>query len=159
VGGNPDFWIKGLPERDRIEAVFVADEAGGEAMVRQGQVDTSTSILNPSLDAMKASAPSLKWWHYISAGGPVFYERNDKRPTEDVRVRRAIALGFDRQSWLKSFELGRGAIDNGPPILAVFKEWKLPTEQLGEGAQWYRYDVAGAKRLLTEAGYEGGGGR
>lgn len=153
---NPDFWIKGLPYLDRIEAVFVADEASNEAMVRQGQVEISTAILNPALDAMKASAPNLRWWHYISAGGPVFYYRNDKRPTNDVRVRRAIALGFDRQSWLKSFELGRGAIDNGPPILAAFKEWKLPTEQLGEGAQWYKYDVAVAKRLLAEAGYPNG---
>ena len=27
---------------------------------------------------------------------------------------------------------------------------------VGEGAQWYKYDVAGAKKLLGEAGYPSG---
>jgi len=36
-------------------------------------------------------------------------------------------------------------------VPSAFKEWSLPIDQLGEGAQYYKHDPARAKKLLAEA--------
>ena len=41
-----------------------------------------------------------------------------------------------------------------PAVPAALKEWSIPIDQLPpEGRRLYEHDVAGAKRLLAEAGY------
>src|SRR5207249_9070305 len=72
----------------------------------------------------------------------------------DVRVRRAMSLAIDRQGILDAVAEGFGAPN--PPVPAALKEWSIPMAQLGEGARWYRYDPAEAKRLLAQAGYPNG---
>ena len=80
--------------------------------------------------------------------------RTDKPPFNDVRVRRAISLAFDRQGLLDAVAEGVGVLN--PAVPAAFKEWSLPVDQLGEGAQYYKHDPARAKKLLAEAGYPNG---
>src|SRR5262249_57729358 len=45
---------------------------------------------------------------------------------------------------------------NPPGLPAALREWALPIDQLGEGAAFYKYDAAQARRLLTEAGHPRG---
>ena len=49
---------------------------------------------------------------------------------------------------------GMGAMN--PPVPAALREWSIPMDQLGEGAQYYRHDLAAARKLLAEAGYPRG---
>ena len=82
------------------------------------------------------------------------YMRTDKPPFNDVRVRRAISIAVDRQGILDAVYEGVGVFN--PAVPAAFKEWALPVDQLGEGAQYYKHDPARAKKLLAEAGYPNG---
>ena len=85
------------------------------------------------------------------------YVRTDKPPFNDVRVRRAISLAFDRQALLDAVAEGVGAFN--PPVPSAFKEWSFPVDQLGEGSQYYKQDLARARKLIAEAGYPNGFGR
>ena len=73
------------------------------------------------------------------------YMRTDKPPFSDVRARRhAISLAFDRQGLLTPVAEGVGECSTAVP--SAFKEWSLPVDQLGEGAQYYKHDPARAKK-------------
>jgi len=71
-----------------------------------------------------------------------------------VRVRRAISMALDRQGMIDATYEGVGTLN--PAVPTGLKEWALPIEQLGEGAQYYKFDPARAKRLLAEAGFPNG---
>src|SRR5262249_58226506 len=71
-----------------------------------------------------------------------------------VRARGAMSLAIDRQGILEAVAEGGGTPN--PAVPAALKEWSIPMAQLGEGARWYQYDPAEAKRLLAQAGHPKG---
>ncbi len=80
--------------------------------------------------------------------GNYFYAFNlDMKPTDDVRVRKAISMAIDRQTILDQMYNGAGHVVNS----------MLPDGVLGSyDAQEIPYDPEGAKALLAEAGYGDG---
>jgi peptide/nickel transport system substrate-binding protein len=153
---NPDYWGKDaagrqLPYLDRVVTFYSADQATQEAMIRSKQVDVGNVNL-PSVAAVKNSNPELQWWQALNAGGDVFYFRLDKNETRDLRVRQAIAYGFDRRGWLRSQYVDTGVINNGPPLPASYAGWFVDTKDLGEGAEYFNYKPDEAKKLLAAAG-------
>lgn len=157
---NPTYWGKdsagnALPYLDKVVTFYSADQATQEAMLRSKQVDIGNVNL-PSVAAMKQSNPEMVWWQSLNAGGDVFYFRLDKNETQDIRVRQAIAYGFDRKGWLKSQYVDTGVINNGPPLPASYAGWFVETKDLGEGAQFFDYKPEESKKLLSAAGFGSG---
>ncbi|MDQ3067604.1 MAG: ABC transporter substrate-binding protein [Actinomycetota bacterium] len=68
-----------------------------------------------------------------------------KKPTDDVKVREAIAYGLDRQAVVDEFYSGR----------AVVATQFMPPEVVGyaDDVPTYEYDPEKAKQILTDAGY------
>jgi peptide/nickel transport system substrate-binding protein len=68
-----------------------------------------------------------------------------KKPTDDIKVREAIAYGLDRQAVVDNFYSGRGV------VATQF----MPPEVVGyaEDVKTYEYDPEKAKQILTDAGY------
>jgi peptide/nickel transport system substrate-binding protein len=68
-----------------------------------------------------------------------------KKPTDDIKVREAIAYGLDRQAVVDNFYSGRGAVATQfmPPEVIGYAD-DVPT---------YEYDPEKAKQILTDAGY------
>jgi len=69
-----------------------------------------------------------------------------KKPTDDVKVREAIAYGLDRQSVVDNFYSGRAE------VATQF----MPPEVLGyaDDVPTYEFDPDKAKQILQDAGYE-----
>jgi ABC-type transport system substrate-binding protein len=80
--------------------------------------------------------------------------RTDQKPFDDVRVRQAISMAMDRQGILDATQEGVGVTN--PPVPAALRDWSIPLDKLGDGAKYYKYDLAGAKKLLAAAGYPNG---
>ena len=151
---NPDYFRQGLPCVDGVEWLVVQNDSTGLAMYRTGQLDTvpgaNWQVRQHDLESLKKSHPHLHYQDIQAINAQAIWMRTDKPPFNDVRVRRAISHAIDRQGLIEAVWM-RGTI---PPAVAPgLAEWTLPLEQLGEGAKYYRYDPAEARRLLAEAGY------
>jgi peptide/nickel transport system substrate-binding protein len=161
---NPTYFQAGLPYIDRIEAFVDEDQASRTAAFVSGKYDIGYEFPGGILrtdwvqikDTLKQKRPGLRVEEFISN---VYYHismRTDRPPFNDVRVRQAMSLAIDRKGIIESTMEGAG-VWNGP-VPAAFKEWALPVEKLGEGAKWYQYNPAEAKRMLAAAGHPNGFG-
>ena len=159
---HPNYFLGGLPHLEKIEVSIDEDNASRMAAFMAGKYDLGWE--NPGQinrvdwvqmkDALKQKRPGLQTAEFPANVMNQIYMRTDKPPFNDVRVRRAISLAFNRQGTLDAVAEGVGVMN--PAVPAALKEWSLPIDQLGEGAQYYKFDLPRAKKLLAEAGYPNG---
>lgn len=141
-----DDYFKGAPKLDGIEVIQVPDENTQKLMYENGELDivdlsSSSSQLAYFLgnDAYKdnlVTGPEAGCYFYVF--------NQDMKPTDDVRVRKAVSMAIDRQTILDQMYSGAGHVVNS----------MLPDGVLGAyDTQEIPYDPEKAKALLAEAGY------
>jgi peptide/nickel transport system substrate-binding protein len=155
---NPTYFVPGLPNIDRIEILVDEDKASRIAAFLTGKYDLGTEFPGTidwtDWDVVKRGRRDLKTMMFPSNVMSHIYVRNDKPPFSDVRVRRAMSLAINRQAIIDATYEGNGAFN--PPVPAALKEWSIPMDQLGEGARYYKPDLAAARKLMAEAGHPNG---
>jgi len=149
---NPEYWTKdqagsAVPYADRVVLRVIKDEAARITELRSGGLDAVRDVTPLTLPAVRGD-PNLQvlvrpaattTYLGIAAGAP--FDR--------VEVRRAIAMAVDKS--LLATTLFSGA---GRPASQL-----LPPGMLGYDdsvVEFYRLDIAGAKRLLADAGVASG---
>ena len=77
-----------------------------------------------------------------------------KKPFGDERVRRAMSHAIDREGLLKLVTKEGGEWPNSPINAGFGEAWWLDPQgsDIGESGQYYKYDVAEAKKLFEAAG-------
>jgi peptide/nickel transport system substrate-binding protein len=148
---NPDYYEKDLPYLDGVTFKLLGDDTSISSALRSNSVDI-TWLKDPKVAQNVAkttkginSTPGVSA-RYI----PIYFKENDK-PFDDVRVRRAMSLALNRKQIVDTVLGGFGSV-------GTF----LPPTQLGgykgDGSDlpYYQQDVAQAKKLLQDAGYADG---
>jgi peptide/nickel transport system substrate-binding protein len=159
---NPTYFMPGLPYIDRVEATVDEDNASRMAAFLSGKYDLGWEFPGTInrvdwvqiKDKLKQSRPKLQTVEFPSPVMSHISMRTDLKPFSDVRVRQAMSLAIDRQALIEAVFEGVGAVN--PAVPAALREWSIPLDKLGEGAKYYKYDPAEAKRLLAAAGYPNG---
>ena len=152
---NPDYWQKDklgnrLPYLDRWISYVILDPATRLASFRTGQTDTGASVgdiaglvrENPSY-VVNISTPA-------TSDGIAFNTK--KAPWNDIRVRRAWNMAFNRER-IKAALNQTSWVFNGPMPWVFVSDKPLTYDDLGPD---YKYDPEAAKKLLIEAGYPDG---
>lgn len=144
-----DYWnADAYPYREIVVSIMPDVTARLNAL-KTDQVDGA--ILNAETVA-EAEASGLSIHDYIDAtNGIVIFDRDGKTVPAlgDVRVRRALNMVFDRAGIAKGLFQGRAK-----PATQMFgSDTDVHMEELDSA---YDYDVAAAKKLMAEAGYENG---
>jgi peptide/nickel transport system substrate-binding protein len=161
---NPKYWdsevIGGkkyqLPFVDRIHIPIIKDDQTRIASFRSGKLDLLMALNWKYVDELKKSIPQLKWGRILATGNFTMAMRMDKKPFNDIRVRRAMNLAINKKEIINSF-YGGNAEMHTYPFPPSFKDVYTPLEKLPPAAQeLYTYDPAKAKKLLAEAGYPNG---
>jgi peptide/nickel transport system substrate-binding protein len=159
---HPSYFIAGQPYIDRVEATVDEDNASRIAAFLSGKYDIGWEFpgtINRTdwvqiKDTLKQKRPKLQTVEYSSPVMSHISMRTDQKPYSDIRVRHAMSMPIDRKNILDSVFEGVGAMN--PAVPAGLKEWSVPFDKLGEGAKYFKYDPAEAKKLLAAAGYPSG---
>ena len=159
---NPNYFVAGLPFIDKVEIFVDEDKASRLAAFLGGKFDLGPEFPGTVdrtdwvqiKDALKQRRPNLQTKEFPANVMSHVYFRGDKAPFNDVRVRRALSMAVDRKAIVDAVLEGVGVAN--PAVPAALRDWSVPFDQLGEGAQWFKYDPAAAKRLLAEAGHPRG---
>jgi ABC-type transport system substrate-binding protein len=146
-----------LPYLDSVDAFYVTDESAREAAFRSDQVHYYTpaqGVLKGMLDSMKGKITHLQGsglqpftWNLGNAPNP----RKPWIDYKDTRFREAMYRLTDRQRIIDLVFEGRPKPHQRPcrGSAAIYQLDKSET------AQYFRYDVAEAKKLLGAMGYSG----
>ena len=144
---SPTYWDRANVQLDQIRFLPVESIDAEERMFRRGQLDKTYELPLVKIDEYRRDRPeSYRQDPYY---GSYFFRFNvTRKPFDDVRVRRALALAIDRESLTRNVVRGGQvpAYALTPPSAAYTPEARL------EGT------LDDARRLLAEAGFPGGKG-
>jgi peptide/nickel transport system substrate-binding protein len=163
---NPTCFYPGLPYVDAVELTINPDPNAALALFLAGKLDFGPEY-GMTLRRSDVAAAKKKlghWWlplqtrEFLVPSGRITAMKLDQDPVKDVRVRRAIATADNWREILERNPLAQGKGAPSPVISAALKEWSVPIKELPpEGQKLYEpLDPAGAKQLLTAAGYPAG---
>jgi peptide/nickel transport system substrate-binding protein len=147
VSRNPEYWRKDgtatLPYLNKLTARFISDPAVQLASMQSGEIQlTSLSA------ADKPKYSSFNTTDFKGAAAVTTWIDSTIGPTNDVRVRQALAYAYDRKTLS---EVLTGGVE--PPAIGVITpvQWaydeKLPAPS---------FDLAKAKQLISQAGIASG---
>lgn len=149
---NEDYFFKGRPHLDGIRAYVIRDDATRFAALRTGRVLLSDTRMSASQAELAKSDRNLvvqtTWRPSLSRVSMNFM----RTPWQEPRLRRAISLAFDRQTFIKTVLEGDGLL--GAPMPSK-GSWGIPEDELLK-MPGYRQpkdaDIAEARKLLAELG-------
>ncbi|RXG83898.1 ABC transporter substrate-binding protein [Bradyrhizobium zhanjiangense] len=147
---NENYWEPGLPYLDGLRLTYFDEFESQIAALHSGAVDVLSSVDANTVEAVKAGRSDIQIIARPSAWHSELAMRVDTPPFDDRRVRKAIALSFDREKIAKDLFGGLAEIGNDHPFgpfYSVSKYIKLPQR---------KQDIAQARKLLAEAGHPNG---
>jgi len=149
VERNPHYWDARTVKLNGIVFVPISSPPTEERAFLDGQLHKTMEVPLAKIPGYIADKSPL--FHADPLLSTYFYRCNvTKKPFNDVRVRKALALAIDRESIVKNvLRCGQQpATGMTPP--GTLKEYPA--------VQVMRFDPAEARRLLAEAGYPNGKG-
>jgi peptide/nickel transport system substrate-binding protein len=154
VKRNPKWFVQDRPYVDGAKAVIILDNAQMIAQFQAGRLDIA-AIAAEDKDTILQSNPSTQAVAYL----PTTYEfispqQRENSPFRDERVRRALSMAIDRDSWLELVFLGQGGRYQNFVPASMGKWWLDPQgKEAGDAAKWFTFDPKEAKKLLEAAGF------
>jgi peptide/nickel transport system substrate-binding protein len=147
---NPDYFVPGLPYADSIKILRLLDPSLQKSAFRTQQVysfDASQSGgASGDFKQLKSDFPQLQLGSAQTYTGIALWQNAAMAPTSDIRVRQALSKAINRQEIIDYFA---GLAWLGPGVVVPSPDWILPQEEM---QKLLPQDVAGAKKLLSDAG-------
>lgn len=153
---NPYYWDKDNVKVDKVKLVMIADENTALTAFKTGKIDYMSNLPAVQMPKLLKSGEAKA----IDALGTYFYVFNvNKKPLDDPKVRKALALAIDREALVKTVTQGGekpsiAFIPYGIPGASDDKDFRSESgEYIDKKA-----NLEEAKKLLSEAGYPEGKG-
>ena len=144
-------WFKaGLPYVDQVRAAIIPDASQQLSQFAAGHLD-AISPQPKDVGAVKQNNPNARVISTLGSSYAFFGHMNDPAsPWRDIRIRRAVSMSLDRAA-MKKVIFNNEFTDN-QIIPAALGKWTLPPDKFGDAAQYYAYNPAEAKKLVSASG-------
>lgn len=171
---NPNHFDKSTAFPERIETPIISESAQVIAQLIAGGVYTHYTTVSPdSVLQIKKDAPAIGLYQtdIANVGVTTFFGFKatppERTPFRDVRVRQAFSIALDRDLYLDTFGNVGKFKSEGLPVNTAwnsalapsdYKGWWLDpqSKDFGPNAQYYQFNLAEAKKLLSAAGHASG---
>ena len=142
---NMDYW-EGTPGVAKMEVIGIGDGQARMQALLGGQIDFENTVTNQQ-KPMFASSNKFKLMEVPTGNWRGLVFRTDIAPFDDVRVRQAVRMAADREDLVQVIMGGAATVACDTPV--------KPDDQYHANIKCPQ-DIAGAKKLLAEAGYPNG---
>ena len=145
---NANYWGP-KPYLDSIRRLIIPDDSTRQAAFLVKQVDILPIAGNylSAVDVQKANPAAVMVVNLNPSPRNLFLSQKSL-PLQDIRVRKAISLGFDKDEYNTVWSGGKGAWGLTGSFPGLFTD--------AEAHEMLKFDPEQAKRLLADAGYGGG---
>ena len=156
---NPDYFEKGLPYLDGIEVRVIPDTTTRFNAFRAGEIHDPGFFMDAEkkriIDRQHPALFMGRAPEHITSG---FFFNHTRKPFDDLRVRKAMYLAFDRQGLIDATRFGEAQLTRwvGTPGKGLFATPEQELEKMPGFRQPKDQDIAEARRLLVEAGFPNG---
>lgn len=150
VAKNPSYWRVGYPKLDKVLFKIMPEAATRVAAIQAGEIDIAPRLTSDDIKSLDGSNEINVINYPINRAYYVAFNNlttGKGQPTEDARVRQAMAHAVDVQTIIDSLLGG-----NATPAIGLVAESNLGFEK----ADMVKYDPEKTKQLLSEAGYPDG---
>jgi ABC-type transport system substrate-binding protein len=160
---NPDYWgydarypENQLPYADELRIIVIQDTSTALSAVKTGKLDYCNNIEWQQATSILKSNPELASYT-LPVNGYALEFRVDNAPFTDINVRKALQMSINLDEIAKGYY---GGLVDSTPIGMIAKEYAgwgyTYSEWPQELKDTFTYNVEGAKKLLSDAGYPNG---
>jgi len=139
------FWGE-APDFERVEVVRMPEMAARLTALKNGEVDIITNVPPDQLEAIDKDPNTKTVGMLTPLFHVVFYNANHPKMTR--KIRQALNLAIDRNLLNEALWGGKSKV----PASHTYPQYGAMHDP---DFKWIEYDPAKAKKLLTEAGYDG----
>jgi peptide/nickel transport system substrate-binding protein len=148
---NKDYWRQG-GYADDIFLKVLPDENARVAALRSGAIDGCWVSADTAKSLKNDSNISVLRGLFSAPNQLQFTIKGDGKPWNKKQVRQAMSMALNRQDILEKVFGGEGLLSG--PIPPQYGDWFISPEELA--SKFYKQDIAGAKKLMADAGYANG---
>lgn len=150
---NPKYWNAGKIKLNQITYRFFNDQQSMLSAYETGEVDVATQLQSSVMDLYKGKK-DLAVTNNIATR--YIYPNLNVKPLDDVRVRKAINLGIDREALCKI--VGKDTAPSTNFIAKYMLDKNTGKYFVDEAPSPFQENLSEAKKLLAQAGYPDGKG-
>ncbi len=145
---NADYWDTGKVGLDKVTFRFIADTAARIAALKAGTVDAIRDFAPADLPAVKAD-PNLQVIPRPAFNVAYIGVNLGIKPFDNLGVRKAVAMAINKQAIVAVIYAGEARVASQFLVRGMVGYDESVTD-------FYKYDEAGAKKALADAGFPNG---
>ncbi|WP_329613423.1 ABC transporter substrate-binding protein [Streptomyces brevispora] len=152
---NDAYWDRSLaPKTDKVKFTFIEDPAARSSAFLSGTADGGYLVPSSSFAQLRSSKKGSLLFGPNNAAADLAV-LDFKGTLGDLKVRKALSMALDRKNIIKAAAGGIGIPAKAPAARGAWSLVPEKTDTYFDALPEPKYDLAGAEKLVTEAGAKG----